>query len=81
MFKMTFKDEISNALRESRFLIADVFCICLLTNKYQKYKSVELGDQLGFWLRSFTIREADWKCYRLAGHRWADYPLGYVVKT
>ena len=23
-----------------------VFCICLLTNKYQKYKSVELGDQL-----------------------------------
>ena len=34
-----------------------VFCICLLTtgvatansiNKYQKYKSVELGDQLGY---------------------------------
>ena len=24
-----------------------VFCICMLTNKYQKYKSVELGDQLG----------------------------------
>ena len=24
----------------------DVFCICMLTNKYQKYKSVELGDQL-----------------------------------
>ena len=24
-----------------------VFCICLLTNKYQKYKSVELDDQLG----------------------------------
>ena len=28
----------------------DVFCICVLTytstNKYQKYKSVELGDQL-----------------------------------
>ena len=25
-----------------------VFCICLLTNtnRYQKYKSVELGDQL-----------------------------------
>ena len=23
-----------------------VFRICLLTNKYQKYKSVELGDQL-----------------------------------
>ena len=23
-----------------------VFCICLLTYKYQKYKSVELGDQL-----------------------------------
>ena len=23
-----------------------VFCICLSTNKYQKYKSVELGDQL-----------------------------------
>ena len=23
-----------------------VFCICLLTNKYQKYKAVELGDQL-----------------------------------
>ena len=22
------------------------FCICLLTNKYQKYKLVELGDQL-----------------------------------
>ena len=22
-------------------------CICLLTNKYQKYKSIELGDQLG----------------------------------
>ena len=25
-----------------------VFCICLLTNKYQKYKSVELGDQLDY---------------------------------
>ena len=24
-----------------------VFCICLLANKYQKYKLVELGDQLG----------------------------------
>ena len=23
-----------------------VFCICLLTYRYQKYKSVELGDQL-----------------------------------
>ena len=23
-----------------------VFCICMLTNKYQKYNSVELGDQL-----------------------------------
>ena len=27
--------------------IAFLFCICHLTNKYQKYKSVELGDQLG----------------------------------
>ena len=27
-------------------LLCYVFCICLLTNKYQKYKSVELGDQL-----------------------------------
>ena len=24
-----------------------VFCICMLTNKYQKYKLVDLGDQLG----------------------------------
>ena len=33
----------------SRLLCYVVFCICLLTtNKYQKYKSVELGDQL--WL-------------------------------
>ena len=35
--------------RETRVVRADfpatyVFCICLLTNKYQKYKSVELGD-------------------------------------
>ena len=26
---------------------AFVFYICPLTNKYQKYKSVELGDQVG----------------------------------
>ena len=25
---------------------ANVFCICLSRNKYQKYKLVELGDQL-----------------------------------
>ena len=33
-----------------RRLPCNVFCICLLTdtNRYQKYKSVELGDQLMF---------------------------------
>ena len=33
-------------LSSSSRLPCYVFCICLLTNKYQKYKSVELGDQL-----------------------------------
>ena len=33
-----------------------VFCICMLTNKYQKYKSVELGDQLGPAQTQLTAR-------------------------
>ena len=37
---------LSIQLPEISRLPCYVFCICMLTNKYQKYKSVELGDQL-----------------------------------
>ena len=35
-----------------------VFYICLLTNKYRKYKSVELGDQL--YIRVEPVEQAIW---------------------
>ena len=43
-----------------------VFCICLLTYKYQKYKSVELGDQLGELVSSRwnrTLRRIFRRCH------------------
>ena len=52
-----------------------VFCICLFTNKYQKYKSVELGDQLTspqswamtLWysdIGDLCLKWIDFKCYK-----------------
>ena len=39
-----------------------VFCICLLTtNKYQKYKSVELGDQLVLHKAIARLKKEFWQ--------------------
>ena len=35
------------------------FCICLSTNKYQKHKSVELGDQLHLTVLSFLAENVE----------------------
>ena len=43
-----------------------VFCICLLTYKYQKYKSVELGDQLH---------------HRHHQHDWDDWRVSWIVQV
>ena len=40
--------QIRSMITRSSRLPCYVFCICQLTNKYQTYKSVELGDQLGW---------------------------------
>ena len=39
---------LNKGMDECSRLPCYVFCICLLTFKYQKYKSVELGDHLGW---------------------------------
>ena len=44
-----------------------VFCICLLTNKHQKYNSVELGDQRGW---SVELKSIPWVDYNRVRWNW-----------
>ena len=61
----------------------NVFCICLLTytntNRYQKYKSVELGDQLG---KNRTCKRSGNTFDKIKNLTkiWLSYHLGYEKK-
>ena len=56
----------SNQFNTSR-LPCYVFCICLLTNRYQKYKSVELADQQEHCIVRFPNWLDKWRLGNLTG--------------